>query len=522
MRYLSLIFFIFLSLHSYFVFAQAQSSPFCPSVATAGCTNSQYLSQSLSECAGFNKSIGVIGMPAGSSYPAPTCGSTFNIVYSCASDCSCSDGKSLIDGSCQCPSGSTWSQYSSGGGTCVPDECPAGQIPNTLVTANGNVTTCIDAPDGETPPENCPSGYPPVNGQCPVCPSGNNPDGTCIDPTQCGEGQTNQGTVNGVAVCANTCSDPNQSWGFVNGVEGCYGSPSCPNGGSYGTVNGVSGCYGANSSSGSNNSSGSGTSTGSGGSGGSSGSGTSTGSGGGDNGGGSNGGGGGGSNNDIGSSYGGAESCPSGFVKSGDKCVSEDRGDCMGGYHELVVSRDPFLFICVEDDPPQSSSSSSSSTPSSSSQSSSSNSANSASASSGAGQCDPTANNYLACISQSASGSGSGSSSGSGSGGVGGGAGGGSIDGIDLDNYALDISQRLQQSRDAYTSRLAQIKDDFYGKVSVNLGSGSGSLPSKTVDLYGQSVELGLFARADFFDSIRWLFLAVASVLSAYIILSNR
>lgn len=301
--------------------------------------------------------------------PSPACGITAN---------TCRSAGEILSQSNACyNNGAGWHWLTGSGdgcpysgsirGNCVKNcTCPAPYVFTQYLDSDGNRTSGCVAPE----PELCPSGYPEVGGECPVCPSGFKPDGTCVDvipPDQCPEGQTKIGQVNGYAACAGTCEDPNQSWGFVNGIEGCYGTPSCPAGGSYGYVNGVGGCYGSDSSSGSNTSSGSGasagsnTSSGSGGGGGSAGSNTSSGSGGDDTGGGSTGGGGGpgGGNNSIGNPYPQEVACPSGFEKAGDKCVSTGRGDCPVGYHELVVSQDPFLFVCVQDNPPPSSSSSS-------------------------------------------------------------------------------------------------------------------------------------------------------------------
>ena len=444
---------------------------------------------------------------------------------------------------CVCPAGQAEYNLDPSGSpkTCGPI-CIAPQISNIVTSGGVTTVSCIDKPD-ESPPSECPSGYPEVNGQCAVCPGGHNPDGSCNDPTQCGEGETKQGDVNGVAVCAGSCSDPNQSWGFVNGVEGCYGAPSCPNGGSYGTVNGVSGCYGSNSSNGSNTSSGSGASAGSntssgsgtgGGSNTSSGSGSGGGNNGGNNGGGNNGGGGsggsgGGSNNDIGAPYPVDVPCEDNFEKVGAHCVSAGQGDCITGYHELIVSRDPFLFICVANDtpPPQipaSSQSSASSQPNSSSPSSmqtssslnsgvatgssgSNTSSGSGSGSGGsggegegAGDCDPTSTEYLTCIA---------------------GENNTQIKDIKLGAYTADMPARLQQAKDKYNQKIQNIKTQFQDQMSVNIASGSGGLPSNQITLYGQSFEAGIAARSDFFELIRWAFFAAASILSLYILLSR-
>lgn len=408
MRYLYFFFFFFLSLHSYFVFAQDAPLPVCTGLVSSP------------NACGFNPT-------AGAPILADRVSTCLNNGHKLIADGVCADNthgrgtqKYKCYNSCECPPpSSVYIDPVTQAMSCEPpppdEQCPDGST---------------KPPEGECPIL-CPSGFPPVNGQCPVCPNGHNPDGSCSDG--CPAGQIKQGEINGNPVCIGTCSDPNTSWGVVNGVEGCHGpgtDPTCPNGGSYGYVNGVPGCYGTGSGDGSGDGSGGGGSSsgggdGSGGSGGSSGSGSGSG---GDGGAGPGSGGGGGSgtgsNNDMGSSYDEAESCPVGMIKSGNKCVSDGRGDCIVGYHELVISRDPYLFICVADDPPPSSSSpSASSQPSSQASSApSSQSASAASASaasggatgssgsgsggggggsgdgdSGAGECDPTAADYFKC-----------------------------------------------------------------------------------------------------------------------------
>ena len=129
--------------------------------------------------------------------------------------------------------------------------------------------------------------------------------------------------------------------------------------------------------------------------------------------------------------------------------------------------------------------------------------AGSGNGSGGSGECDPTAKNYLDCISEESGDEGDG------------------LDDINQKDYSLNIGERLQQARDNYTDRLNDIKDDLTQELSVSLGAGSGSLPSDRIELYGQTVEMGIYARKDFFDAIRWIFLAVASVVSLYIVLSK-
>lgn len=423
MRYLSLLFFLFLSLCSGVVFAEESPAPICKTFLMQACDNSTPTQPV--DFGGWDRAC--------ASSP------NFGVVVQ-TNNLSCPKKRGCTADICECPSGFRYNVVVSNGissGSCVPDvpdptgpgeECPNGVNPETGL--------CNDL---------CPSGYPKVNGQCPVCPGGFNSDGTCIDPTSCPAGQIKQGEINGTAICKKECSDPNQSWGFVNGVEGCYGSPTCPNGGSYGTVNGVPGCYGGDgggSGSGSSSGGAGGSSGGAGGSSGgaggsSGGAGGSSGGSGGDGGSGGNGGGGGGggSNNDIGSDFGGAEACPAGKIKQGNKCVSDGRGDCTVGYHELVVSRDPYLFICVKDDPPPASSAAASSQPSSnSSQASSSPSSQSASAAS------------ASAGSASSGDSGGGSSSGAGSSSGSAVTGGGSCDEVpQCTGDAVQCSQLLQQ-----------------------------------------------------------------------------
>lgn len=478
---LSILFFVFLSLHSYFVFAQYSPIPEpnfaqCQSAASWSCNSVQSGWQLV-----FTGSVD-------GTLTCKKCGPNVEI---------CEDPYIINTESGNCEL------------KCLPPK-----IYNVI--SNGGVPSgaCIDDADTVSPPDSCPGDYPSINGVCP--------------DSSCGEGETVQGYVNNLPVCVGSCSDANQSWGYVNGVEGCYGAPSCPNGGSYGTVNGASGCYGDDGSgSGSESSGGAGGSSGSGGSGGaggSSGSGGTGGSGGSGGGGGGGAAGGGGGNNSGGSIYPEQTSCPTGFIKAGDKCVTEGRGDCPLNYHELVVSQDPYLFICVADNPPDPSSSASSQTPSSSANSSAQNSSppsssgggSGSSAGSGgsggggsgegegAGECDPTAANYLKCISGSDMELGR------------------EIIPVELKEYSLDINQRLQQARDKYTNKITQIRQNFESELSVHLNSGSGGLPTNSVNLFGRSVELSLSARADFFELIRWVFFAMASVVSLYVVFSPR
>lgn len=177
MRYLYLLFFCFLSLHSYLVFAQAESPASCQSFSgTQWCTASTTRS-----CTPPNQPVKVNVCAQG--------GNSGNLMQ-CANNCQCRDGKSLIDGVCKCPAGTQWHPLPAQGtsaGVCEPITCPEGQT-QTVISGgpDGNQSICADIPDGggeEPPPETCPEGRPKVNGMCPVCPEGYNEDGTCNYPS---------------------------------------------------------------------------------------------------------------------------------------------------------------------------------------------------------------------------------------------------------------------------------------------------------------------------------------------------
>lgn len=329
--------------------------------------------------------------------------------------------------------------------SAVPQTCgPYGGQPQTTFVCRYNCTcppgTELDNVQGCVSPENqCPEGQAMVSidGQqkCFICMFGVT-NGQCNQnepPDTCPSDQTLQGYVNGFPVCHGHCEGA-QSWGSVNGVEGCYGSPACAGGYTYGTINGTSGCWpemtcdslgqcatsssGSNTSSGSNNSAGSNTSTGSN---------TSSGTGGngsGDNGsGGNSGGGSGGSNNPGYVNPEGLDECPIGMHLGADRvCRTPDNDvEChLPNYHYVLTNPSTGAGACVPDTPQSSSSSQPSSAQQSSaaasvsSQHSSINSGGSggsagsgsgssagsgSNTSAGAGECDPTAKNYLECIS---------------------------------------------------------------------------------------------------------------------------
>lgn len=189
MRYV--LFFLVLFLHSYSVFAQepvCQSQGYTPS----HCAN-LVSSNSVPSRYAFCKSStteGLVNYCYVPKCPAPKVNSPANPI------------------NCVCDTGQVEYTYDllSGATTCGPS-CTAPQIAN-IVTNGASVTvSCIDpttGSGGDCPPEqmifdpvtqtnrcpgssdtssstSCPSGYPAVNGSCPVCPSGYNGDGTCAD-----------------------------------------------------------------------------------------------------------------------------------------------------------------------------------------------------------------------------------------------------------------------------------------------------------------------------------------------------
>lgn len=157
MRYLYFLFFLFFGLHSYMVFAQeGGSTPSC----TQAITN-------FNAC-GFWPGQGTGMLAAG--------------FQSCAN----AGGYAVVDSQCAPDSpGKGGSGY-----VCYKEcTCPEGQVLNTVIDNNGHSpTTCIDeptggCPSGDCPPEDppCPSGFPRVDGQCPICVNGYNENGTCAD-----------------------------------------------------------------------------------------------------------------------------------------------------------------------------------------------------------------------------------------------------------------------------------------------------------------------------------------------------
>lgn len=152
MRYLYFLFFLFFGICSHVAFAQ--SPPSCTGAVSGD--------------------INICGLPAGSD------------LGSKMSSCTADDPTRFLAQTSQCPSGPNkgvpvYRCFKS----CT---CPEGQKINQV--GDPAVTECIpdepsqsECPNGDCPPEEppCPSGFPRVNGQCPVCVGGYNEDGTCAD-----------------------------------------------------------------------------------------------------------------------------------------------------------------------------------------------------------------------------------------------------------------------------------------------------------------------------------------------------
>ncbi len=378
MRYLA----IFLLLFSANLFAQNPPPlPSCSGLATAGCTNNEYLSGSLGECGAYCSggvcAVGIVGMPSGNNFPPPVCAGTFNIVYACASNCS----------------------------------CPEGYRFNVIIDANGVRTGSCVLDEPTTPPdEDCSAGQVFYQDFCrDAVPS----------PDQCGSTYTTAVGVSGAYVCTNNGCGAGETQTVYTSPSGSWNV--CNSGDGDGSGNASSGA----NTSGSNNSTGSNTSSpSSNGSGGDSSSGGSPGTGGG-----SGGGDGSGTNNS-----GGASSSVQG-----------------GGGGNL---------------PTQSSSSVSSAN-------------GAASSGSGAGNCDPTAHNYLDCISRDNPGNGDGDGDAfEPSGGKG-----------DFDGEAA--AKRRAELEQQIADEIENIKQEISQELGGNV-RGSGTITDKCVSVLGQQVCFGL------------------------------
>ncbi len=222
MRYLYLLFFIFLSLHSYLVFAQAESPASCQSFSgTQWCTASTTRS-----CSSPYQPVKVNACAQG--------GNSGNLMQ-CASNCQCRDGKSLIDGVCKCPAGTTWKPLPAQGqvaGVCEPISCPQGQAPALSSGPDGNQSICQDIPDEGSGGDEC---EPPQVSYAGLCRDAED------SPPDCGDTYTTAVFVDGRYVCSNdeSCGDGSTPTIYTNEQgswkvcgSGDDGNSSEPSGGS--------------------------------------------------------------------------------------------------------------------------------------------------------------------------------------------------------------------------------------------------------------------------------------------------
>jgi uncharacterized membrane protein YgcG len=199
MRYLSLVFFIFLSLHSYFVFADdAPETPTEP-VCHGARTSTQICSAQAGQYCGSN---GFVSNPNNQSCGNQTFG--YGTSGYCYRSCDCKDGKTLQAGFCKCPTGSNW---------------------------NSEINSCIDEPiDGGDDPDECPA------------PNVKNIDtGACEPKTECTFPQQWDYYSNSCTSNPNSCAIGCTANPLIPGDCMCDGEPSCPAGWAL-TVTGSS-CY---------------------------------------------------------------------------------------------------------------------------------------------------------------------------------------------------------------------------------------------------------------------------------------
>lgn len=195
MRYLYLLFFIFLSLHSYFVFAQDAPLPVCKNTVSYGCSTSP-------SAVGFNANACYTG-----SYINPS----FRVVDA---KCGSYPGKNTFcDYNCSCPEGFT--------------------LNVTISPVTGqNQTTCV--PD--EPPEDPDECLPPKVEYAGLCRDAED------SPLDCGDTYTTAVFVDGKYVCSNdeSCGDGSTPTIYTNaqgswkvcGGGGDDGNSSEPSGGS--------------------------------------------------------------------------------------------------------------------------------------------------------------------------------------------------------------------------------------------------------------------------------------------------
>lgn len=222
MRYLYLLFFIFLSLHSSFAFSQdGTSEAVCPG---GNVISSRICSTSAGTVCKSNAFI--------SEVPNKACtNGTFGY---CWSNCGCRDGKTLQGGFCKCPVGTQWHLlpgYGSSAGVCQPISCPEGQSPSLSEGPNGFTSVCQDNPDDGGDDE-C---EPPQVSYAGLCRDAED------SPPDCGDTYTTAVFVDGRYVCSNdeSCGDGSTPTIYTNEQgswkvcgSGDDGNSSEPSGGS--------------------------------------------------------------------------------------------------------------------------------------------------------------------------------------------------------------------------------------------------------------------------------------------------
>lgn len=204
LRYISILFFIFLSLHSYFVFAQQEPpKPTCNgrSVQSACTDMSKITGSSLT----YFNNLCYNGQPgkhqAFETNPSCTGAATTSIV--CYSQCTCTPpyvfnttlntATGLYESGCILPASDPG------------DECTNGTDPETGLCNSEDL---------------CPSGYPKVNGQCPVCPTGYNDDGSCSYPSS---EPSNSSSPNSASAGSNASAASTPSGDGDDGGDGTSG-----------------------------------------------------------------------------------------------------------------------------------------------------------------------------------------------------------------------------------------------------------------------------------------------------------
>lgn len=189
---------------------------------------------------------------------APNCTGTYGPLWSQIG--------SIRDGTCSA------AYPNSTRGICAMDalcNCPEGYQLNVTLNGTKKIAECLpynppeECPDGSIkPPEgeclaSCPSGFPPVNGQCPICPEYNS-DGTCSNPSsEPASSAPNSSSPNSASAGSNGSAASTPSGGDDDGDDTPGGGGS--GGGSGGNNTGgsaasASSASGTGASSGTNNS----------------------------------------------------------------------------------------------------------------------------------------------------------------------------------------------------------------------------------------------------------------------------